>query len=88
MSRDKAVQLHSFPGASCDDMENFLIPLINRRPNQILLHVGTNDLTSGTPKEVAHRISNLTGVITSRNIKCTVSSVIRREDYLATKVKK
>ena len=85
MSRDKAVKVHSFPGASCDDMENFLIPLINRRPDQILLHVGTNDLRSGTPEEVAHRISNLTGVITSRNIKCAVSSIIRRGDYLATK---
>ena len=48
MSRDKAVKVHSFPGAqlgaSCDDMENFLIPFINRKPDQILLHVGTNDL--------------------------------------------
>ena len=66
-------------------MENFLIPLINRRSDKILLHVGTNDLRSGTPKEVAHRISNLTGVITSRNVKCAVSSIIRRGDYLATK---
>ena len=85
MSRDKAVKVHSFPGASCDDMENFLIPLINRRPDQILLHVCTNDLRSGTPEEVAHRISDLKGVITSRNIKCAVSSIIRRGDYLATK---
>ena len=85
MSRDKAVKVHSFPGASCDDIENFLIPLINRTPDQILLHVGTNDLRSGAPEEVAHRISNLTGVITSRNIKCAVSSIIRRGDYLATK---
>ena len=58
MYRDKAVKVHSFPGVSCDDMEDFLIPLINRRPDQILLHVGTNDLRSGTPEEIAHRISN------------------------------
>ena len=85
MSRDKAAKVHSFPSASCDDMENFLIPLINRRSDQILLHVGTNDLRSGTPEEIAHRISNLTGAITSRNIQCAVSSIVRRGDYLATK---
>ena len=35
MSGDKEVKVHSFLGASCDDIENFLIPLINRRPDQI-----------------------------------------------------
>ena len=47
MSRDKVAKIHSFRGASCDDMENFLIPLINRIHDQILLHVGTDDLRSG-----------------------------------------
>ena len=66
---EKAAKVHSFPGASCDDVEYLLIPLINRRLDQILLHVGTNDLRSGTPEEIAHRFSNLTdSVITSRNV--------------------
>ena len=43
VSRDNVVKVHSFRGASCDDMGNFLISLMNRRPNQILLHVSTND---------------------------------------------
>ena len=76
MSGDKVVKVHSFLGTSCDDMENFLIPLTNRRPDQ---------MTKITPEETAHRISNLTSMITSRNIKCTMSSIIRRGDYLATK---
>ena len=55
------------------------------RPDQILIYVGTNGLRSGTPEKIAHRICNLTGVITSRNIKCAVSSIIRRADDLVTK---
>ena len=39
MARDKAVKVYTFPGASCEDMENYLVPLTNRKPDQILLHV-------------------------------------------------
>ena len=37
MARDKAVKVYTFPGASCEDMENYLVPLMNRKPDQILL---------------------------------------------------
>ena len=36
-------------------------------------------------EEIAHRISNLTVVITLTTIKCAVSSIIRRGHYLSTK---
>ena len=44
MARDNAVKVYTFPGASCEDMENYPVPLTNRKPDKILLHVGTNDL--------------------------------------------
>ena len=58
---------------------------MNRKPDQILLHVGTNDLRVGTPEDVANKISHLATRITSNNIRCAVSTIIRRGDYLATK---
>ena len=84
MARDKAVKVYTFPGASCEDMENYLVPLMNRKPDQILLHVGTNDLRAGTPADIANKICHLATRITSNNIRCAVSTIIRRGDYLAT----
>ena len=48
--RDKVVKVYTFSGASFEDMENYLVPLMNRKPDQIVLHVGANDLRTGTPR--------------------------------------
>ena len=86
MARDKAVKVYTFPGASCEDLENYLVPLMNKKPDQILLlHVGANDLRVGTPTDIANMISHLATRITSNNIRCAVSTIIRRGDYLVTK---
>ena len=44
MSRDKRVKVYSFSGANIEDMEDFLTPIIRRKPDEIILHVGTNNL--------------------------------------------
>ena len=49
MSRNKSVKVHSFSGATTEDMESYLIPLINKKPDHVLLHVGTNNLATDTP---------------------------------------
>ena len=49
--KDKPVKVHNFPGATVADMEHYLIPIIQKEPSNITLHVGTNDaknLPSGT----------------------------------------
>ena len=85
MARDKAVKVYTFPVASCEDMENYLVQLMNSKPDQILLHIGTNDLRAGTPADIANMICHLATRITPNNIRCAVSTIIRRGDYLATK---
>ena len=77
MARDKAVKVYTFPGASCEDMENYLVLLMNRKPDQILLHVGTNDLRAGTPADIANKICHLATRITSNNIRCAVYTTRR-----------
>ena len=69
MARDKAVKVYTFPGASCEDMENYLVPLMNRKPDQILLHVGTNDLRAGTPADIANKNCQLATRITTNKIQ-------------------
>ena len=44
MSRDKRVKVNSFSGANIQDIEDFLTQIIRRKPDEIILHVGTNNL--------------------------------------------
>ena len=85
LSRNKTVKVYGFPGSTTEDMESFLIPLLKRKPDQILLHVGTNDLKSYSPQQVADKILDLTKLVNSYGIRCSVSEIIKRDDYLSTK---
>ena len=83
MSRNKSVKVNSFPGAATEDMVSYLNPLINRKPDHILLHVGTNSLATDSPQEIAENIVALTMLITYRGIECLVSEILKRNDYLS-----
>ena len=91
MSREKMVKVHLFSGATTDDMDFFLKPLLNREPNYLILHTGTctNDLRGQNPKEIAKRIRLLAEQIYQKGITCIVSLLLTRSDDedLDTKVK-
>ena len=54
MSRSKRViKVHCFPRTTVSDMEDYLKPLIKKRPAKIILHCGTNDLNTSQPGQVA-----------------------------------
>ena len=61
MSGSNKVKVHSFSGANTSDMTHFLQPLIKKKPDHILIHIGTNDLrdTSLIPDDIAHNVVNL-----------------------------
>ena len=57
--------------------------LINKKPDKIILHIGTNDLNRGmTPEEISKKVLNLTKRITDHSIECAVSSTAIRGDEL------
>ena len=59
MSKNKSVKVHSFSGATTEDMESHLIPLVNKKPDHILLHVGTNNLATDTPEVIVEKLFQL-----------------------------
>ena len=59
MSREKMVKVHSFRGATTDVMDLFFRPLLNREPDQLILHTSTNDLRGQNPEEIAKRIRSI-----------------------------
>ena len=82
MSRNKFVKVHSFSGATTEDMESYLIPLINRTPGNISLHVGTNNLAIDTSEVIVKELLRLVNMITSKGIQCSLSELIIRNDTL------
>ena len=43
MSRRKSIKVRTFPGATINDMKFFAVPLLKKKPDKIIIHVGTND---------------------------------------------
>ena len=84
MSRSKQVKINSFPGATTSDMFDFLKPLLKKDPDHVILNIGTNDLqdTGLTPRDTVHDIVRLAKYITGQGIKCSISSIIFRDDDL------
>ena len=80
MSRSKNVKGKAFSGATCDNMEHYLNPILSRKLDHFILHIGTNDLRDSSPTEVVNKIKKLTDKITGRGINCFISSLIIRND--------
>ena len=79
----------SFPGATTQDMKDYVKPTIARKPDLIILHTGTNDLKgSQAPTDIADNIINLAKSIKSSDTKVSISSLIPRGDRLCEKGKK
>lgn len=64
------------------DMKHYIIPTIERAPDEIIIHVGTNDAPFKDPERIVEELSDLTATVTNRspNTKVTISSIICRND--------
>ena len=45
---ERSVTVIKHPGSAPEDMTDYIKPIARKRPDTILLHVGTNDFTKGT----------------------------------------
>ena len=77
MSRNKSVKVNSFLGATTEDIVSYLNTWTNRKPDHILLYVGTNNLATDSPQEIAENIVTLMKLITDRGIECSISEILK-----------
>ena len=79
----------SFPGATTQDMKDYIKPTISRKPDMVILHTGTNDLKSNqNPSDIANEIVNLAKNIKNSGTEVSISALIPRGDRLSEKGKK
>ena len=89
LSKEKHVVSKSFSGSTVEDMSDFVKPFLRRTPDEIILHIGTNNLSTDEPKQLGEKIVDLARFIAreSPSTKLAVSSLIVRKDDLDGKVK-
>ncbi len=77
------IYVKSFSGSTIDDMKSYVEPSIARKPNRIILHVGTNDLgKEKSDVDIASGIITLAKYIKSHGIQVVVSGLVPRYDKL------
>ncbi len=81
---DQRVSVKSFSGSKVEDMQDYIKPLLRKKPDEIILHVGTNDIkdNSKTAEVVAAGILNL-GTQVKESLPRTnvcISGIITRKD--------
>ena len=80
---EKRVYVKSFPGARVAHMKHYVVPgLEELNPEEVILHIGTNNLRDQEPQEVAEAIVNLANDIVAMkpDITITISEIITRGD--------
>ena len=82
LSRRYNMRVRSFPGATTDDMFDYLKPLLKKAPEKILLVIGTNDLDRRKPEEVIEKLKELKSFIHASLPQChiVISQIIMRKD--------
>jgi len=82
LSHQSSTYVKTFPGATVEDMSDYVMPSLRRKPTEVILHVGTNDVKSSEPREIAEGIVNLGLKIQNHCPDCniTISSLILRAD--------
>ncbi|CAB4007613.1 Scavenger receptor cysteine-rich type 1 M130 [Paramuricea clavata] len=82
-------QVKSFPGTTVEDLTDYIKPSLKRKPKNIIVHVGTNDLKMKSAKDVAKSIDKLCKSIKldQPQTSISVSEIIHREDNQELKEK-
>ena len=75
------VVVKSFAGAATSDMSHYVKPTIAKNPDEILIHVGTNDVGKLQPHTIAENIVDLASFITNESVsRVVISELITTTD--------
>ena len=82
ISNQGLTYVKAFPGATVEDMSDYIMPSLRRKPEEVILHVGTNNLKFSEPRKIAQGIVSLGLKIQNHSPDCqiTISSLISRSD--------
>ena len=82
MSSKCVVKVRKFPGATKDDMYYYLMLLLQKQPDNVILHVGTSGPSFCNSSEIVNNILKLKSFISQKlpNVNIILSKPIMRSD--------
>ena len=80
--KGRVVKVRPFSGATIEDMYDYLKPMLRKCPDNIILHVGTNNAAREPARTVFDKLLSLKSFIekTLPNCKISMSNLIKRTD--------
>ena len=67
-----SVKVRFFRGGTIEDMEDNIKPILKREPDYIILHVGTNNATNSTARDILDKLLQLKSKILNARKSCKV----------------
>ena len=82
-TRKANVSIRPFPGATIEDMKDYITPITRKQPNILIIHTGTNNVRDGKPKDIVDKLVKLQRYAKSisPDTNIVLSNIIRRQDY-------
>ena len=77
MSQKMLIEVRTVPGATIQDMKFFVVPHLKKKPDNIIIHVGTNNAPHSSSYEIFHEIQRLKYLPSAR---ITISTPALRVD--------
>ena len=82
LSKQHNVRIRKFSGATVDDRNYHVHPILHKKPKHIFVHIGTNDAARSTSREILDKLLNLKTLIkeTLPETEITFSTATIRSD--------
>ena len=82
ISKNDQIQVKTHPGAATEDIIDYIKPTIRQKPDIVIIHSGTNDLTKyvSTMSRVRKVVAAVKEIDTEGKIKLGFSGIVARGD--------
>ena len=79
-AKGRIAKARSFPGATINDMYDYIRRLLKKAPDNVILHVGTNDAPNNTSRAILYNLLSLKSFIENAlpQSKVCISNVVKR----------
>ena len=81
-SKNYEAKVAAHPGSTTEDLIDYIKPVVRKKPNFLVIHTGTNDLTNGvdTIKEMRKLVKCVRDLDIDKKVNIGFSNVISRSD--------
>lgn len=89
MSKNPSVAVKYFSGSMVEDFKHYIKPTLDRNPDEVIMHVGTNNIKKDSPRDIAEAIVDIARSV-EEGTKITISGLVCRKDnqYKVSEVNK